>query len=65
MVYTGQHYVTYRAGLDSENNLIAFHVNAGGIPDNPLYENRFPAGAVENYLAEAWSINSNITIGSF
>ena len=27
--------------------------------------NRFPAGAVENYLAEEWAIDSNITIGAF
>jgi CO/xanthine dehydrogenase Mo-binding subunit len=40
-------------------------VKAGGIPDSPLHANRFPAGAVENYLAEDWSINSNITVGSF
>ena len=55
----------YRAALDAENNLTAFHVNAGGIPESPLYANRFPAGAVDHYLAESWTINSNITIGSF
>jgi len=55
----------YRAGLDSDNNLIAFHVKAGGIPESALHANRFPAGAVENYLAEDWSISSNITIGAF
>jgi hypothetical protein len=27
--------------------------------------NRFPAGAVDNYLAESWSVNSNLTQGSF
>jgi len=27
--------------------------------------NRFPAGAVDNYLAEEWFIASNITIGAF
>ena len=45
--------------------MIGFHINAGGIPESPLYANRFPAGAVENYLAESWTINTNITIGSF
>ena len=55
----------YRAALDADNNLIAFHVKAGGIPESPLEANRFPAGAVENYLAESWTINSNITTGSF
>jgi len=56
---------TYRAALDAEGNLTAFHVKAGGIPESPLYANRFPAGAVDNYLAEEWTVNSNITVGSF
>lgn len=64
-VYRPTYHTTYRAGLDANNNLIAFHVKAGGIPESPLYPNRFPAGAVENYLAEEWSIESNITTGAF
>ena len=64
-IYRPAYKATYRAALDADNKLIAFHVKAGGIPESPLYANRFPAGAVENYLAESWSINSNITIGSF
>lgn len=64
-IYRPTYRATYRAGLDKDNNLIAFHVNAGGIPESPLHENRFPAGAVENYLAEGWTIDSNITVGSF
>jgi isoquinoline 1-oxidoreductase beta subunit len=51
--------------LDADNNLIAYHVKAGGIPEGPLEADRFPAGAVDNYLAESWAINSNITTGSF
>src|SRR5690606_5708500 len=42
-----------------------FSVKAGGIPESPLFANRFPAGAVDNYQAEEWSINSNITVGAF
>jgi len=64
-IYRPTYQVTYRAALDADNNLIAFHVKAGGIPESPLFANRFPAGAVEHYLAEDWSVNSNITIGSF
>ncbi len=59
------YHATYRAALDADNNLIAFHVKAGGIPESPLHANRFPAGAVDNYLAEEWSLESNITIGAF
>lgn len=64
-IYRPTYHAKYRAALDENNNLIAFHVKAGGIPESPLFANRFPAGAVDNYLAESWSINSNITIGAF
>ncbi len=64
-VYRPAYYATYRAALDKDNNLIGFHVRAGGIPEGPLVANRFPAGAVDNYLAEDWSIDSNISIGAF
>lgn len=64
-IYRPAYHATYRAALDENGNMIAFHVKAGGIPESPLYANRFPAGAVDNYLAEEWSINSNITVGSF
>ena len=64
-VYRSTYQATYRAALDEDNNLVAFHVNAGGIPESPLYPDRFPAGAVDNYLAEDWTFESNITVGSF
>ena len=64
-IYRPAYSATYRAALDKDNNLIGFHVKAGGIPESPLYANRFPAGAVDNYLAEDWTIDSNITVGSF
>jgi isoquinoline 1-oxidoreductase beta subunit len=64
-VYRPTYQATYRAALDKDNNLLAFHVKAGGIPESPLFANRFPAGAIDNYLAEEWSLDSNITIGAF
>jgi isoquinoline 1-oxidoreductase beta subunit len=64
-IYRPAYQATYRAAFDINNNLIAFHVKAGGIPESPLYANRFPAGAIDNYLAEDWTIDSNITVGSF
>ena len=64
-IYRPTYSATYRAALDSDNKLIAFHVKAGGIPETPLHPNRFPAGAIDNYLAEGWQIPSNITIGAF
>lgn len=64
-IYRPTYQSTYRAALDENNNLIAFHVKGGGIPEHPVFPNRFPAGAVDNYLAEGWAIPSNITIGAF
>ncbi len=64
-IYRPTYTATYRAALDENNNLIAFHVKGGGIPEHPVAANRFPAGAVDNYLAEGWALNSNITIGAF
>src|SRR6266498_2056600 len=64
-IYRSMYSATYKAALDANNNLVAFHVKAGGIPTSPMDANLFPAGAVDNYLAESWEINSNITQGSF
>ncbi len=64
-VYRPSYHATYRAALDENKNLIAFHVRAGGIPESPIAANRFPAGAVDNYLAEDWALESNISVGAF
>ncbi|HEX5025243.1 MAG TPA: molybdopterin cofactor-binding domain-containing protein, partial [Agriterribacter sp.] len=64
-IYRPMYTATYKAALDKDNNLIAFHVRGGGIPEHAVAANRFPAGAVDNYLAEGWSLDSNITIGAF
>lgn len=64
-IYRPMYTATYRAALDANKNLIAFHVKGGGIPEHAIHANRFPAGAVDNYLAEGWTIPSNITIGAF
>lgn len=63
--YRPTYLATYRAALDAQNNLIGLHVKAGGVPESPLAANAFPAGAVDNYLAEDWTIPSNITVGWF
>ncbi len=64
-IYRSTYYAKYQAALDADNQLVGFRVNMGGNPESPLHENRFPAGAVSNYLAEDWEIPSNITTGSF
>jgi len=64
-IYRPMYTATYRAALDANKNLIAFHVKGGGLPEHAVHANRFPAGAVDNYLAESWQIPTNITIGAF
>ena len=64
-IYRPTYQATYRAALDENGDLLAFHVKAGGVPESPLFANRFPAGALDHYLAEEWSIDSNISIGAF
>ncbi len=64
-IYRPSYSATYRAALDENNQMTAFHVKAGGIPETPIHADRFPAGAIDNYLAEGWQIPSNITIGAF
>ena len=64
-IYRPMYTATYRAALDANKNLIAFHVKGGGIPEHAITANRFPAGAVDNYLAEGWELPSNVTVGAF
>ena len=64
-IYRPAYHAQYRAALDADNRLIGFHVKTGGIPESPLAADRFPAGAVDNYLAEEWTIDTNLTVGSF
>ena len=64
-IYRPSYSATYRAALDDKNQLLALHVKAGGIPETPIHADRFPAGAIDNYLAEGWQIESNITVGAF
>jgi len=64
-IYRPMYRATYRAAINEKNELTAFHVNAGGIPVGPLEPDLFPASGIENFLAEGWSVESNITQGSF
>jgi isoquinoline 1-oxidoreductase subunit beta len=64
-IYRPAYSAHYRAALDANNNLIGFHVKVGGMPQSPLSPNRFPAGAIDNYLAEDFMIDTNITVGSY
>ncbi|WP_111306989.1 molybdopterin cofactor-binding domain-containing protein [Confluentibacter sediminis] len=55
----------YKAGLDENNNLIAFSVKGTGLPESAVFPNRFPAGAVDNYSAGSYAEETNITTGAW
>ncbi|MDZ4698925.1 MAG: molybdopterin cofactor-binding domain-containing protein [Rhodothermales bacterium] len=63
--YRPAYQVRYRAALDANNNLIAFHVRGAGISESPVFANRFPAGTVDNYLAENVVLESNVSTGAW
>lgn len=63
--YRPAYMVTYKAGLDADGNLTAFETKGAGIPGSPLWPNRYPAGAVENYRATNFTIPTNISTGAW
>ncbi len=63
--YRPAYLATYKAGLDEKNNLIAFSVKGVGLPEGPIFPNRFPAGAVDNYSAEKIASSTNISTGAW
>ncbi|WP_339615193.1 molybdopterin cofactor-binding domain-containing protein [uncultured Gilvimarinus sp.] len=64
-IYRPSYTVRIKAALDKDKKLVAYQVKGGGLSEHCVHENRFPAGAVDNYLAEAKAIDSNITTGAF
>jgi isoquinoline 1-oxidoreductase beta subunit len=63
--YRPTYKVKYRAALDADDNLIGFHVRGAGVNESPVFADRYPAGAVENYLAEDLVLDSNVTTGAW
>ncbi len=63
--YRPAYKVKFKAGLDEDNKLIAYYVKGVGTNDDLIFENRFPAGAVDNYLAEKTSLETKITTGAW
>lgn len=63
--YRPAYRATYKAGLDENNNLVAFSVRGAGLPESPVFPNRFPAGSVDNYLAEVIHGQTNVSTGAW
>lgn len=64
-VFKPTYLAVYRAAIDNKNKVTALQVIAGGVPESPLNANAFPAGAIDNYLAEEFAVPSNVTVGAF
>lgn len=64
-IYRPTYTVQLKAALDENNQLVAYQVRGVGLTEHCVHENRFPAGAVDHYLAEGLVIPSNITTGAF
>jgi isoquinoline 1-oxidoreductase subunit beta len=63
--YRPAYKVKYQAALDDKNQLIGFKVRGAGVNGSPVFENRFPAGAVDHYLSENHTLESNISTGAW
>ncbi|SDM24103.1 hypothetical protein/isoquinoline 1-oxidoreductase, beta subunit [Catalinimonas alkaloidigena] len=63
--YRPAYKIRYRAALDANGDLIGFHVRGVGMNEGPLFANRFPAGAVPNYLAENKAVDTNVSTGAW
>ncbi len=63
--YRPEYLVRYRAGLDEDGKLIAFHVRGTGANESPVFANRFPAGTVDNYLVENVVTETNVSTGAW
>lgn len=63
--YRPAYQVKYEAALDKDNQMTGFKVRGAGVQGSPVFDNRFPAGAVDNYLAEDQVLNSNISTGAW
>ncbi len=63
--YRPAYKVTYKAALDENNQVIGFHLRGAGIGGRAIFPDRFPAGSLDNYLAESHVHKSNVTTGAW
>lgn len=63
-IYRPACYYRYRAALNADGKLTAFHLRGAGINvGNPVRENNFPAGALPHLLMEGHDVPSAVTTG--
>jgi len=63
--YRPAYAIKYKGALDENGQLLSFEAKGAGIPSSPLFANRYPAGAVDNYSSVNVGIESNVTTGAW
>ncbi|MDE2729813.1 MAG: molybdopterin-dependent oxidoreductase [Bacteroidota bacterium] len=69
--YRPAYKIRYRAALDVQGNLTAFHARGAGVGANAqpfpaaFSGPGFPASGVDNYLAEGFSVDSSVSVGAW
>ncbi len=63
--YRPAYRLKYQAALDAENKLTGIKIRGAGVHGSPIFANRYPAGAVDNYMVEDFSLESNISTGAW
>ncbi|MEP2025868.1 MAG: molybdopterin cofactor-binding domain-containing protein [Reichenbachiella sp.] len=63
--YRPAYQIKYEAALDSDNNLTGFKVRGASTDRQTVFNDRFPAGAVDHYLAEDQELKTNISVGAW
>lgn len=63
--YRPAYAIKYRAALDDQGNLLSFEARGAGLPESPLFANRYPAGTVDHYSSEDIPVQTNISTGAW
>lgn len=63
--YRPAYKVKYEAAIGKDNTLLGIRIRGAGVDGSPVFENRYPAGAIDNYLVENHTLDSNISTGAW
>lgn len=63
--YRPAYKIRYQAAINENNELTGIKIKGAGVNGSPVFKNRFPAGAVDNYLCENHNLKSNISTGAW
>ncbi len=64
-IYRPAYRSTYKAGIDKNNNIIAYAAKGVGFREGAIWPNRFPAGTIDNYEATKLKSETNVSMGAW